>query len=97
MANTITMMKKDAVVNIQVGSGFLQRVQQVLTKLISEQNPEELEEFKALVAEGKYEFPEEWMNHVFTLSSFVSYIEMEAIKQGATYEQQLEDTNTADS
>lgn len=91
MSNTITMMKKDAVVNIQVGSGFLHRVQQVLTKLIADQTAEELEQFKALMAEGKYEFAEDWMNHIFTLSSFVSYIESEALKQGHTYEQEVED------
>lgn len=98
MSNTITMMKKDAVVNIQVGSGFLHRVQQVLTKLIADQNNEELEEFKSLMAEGKYEFPEDWMNHIFTLSSFVSHIESEALKQGHTYEQSIEeDVNIKDN
>jgi hypothetical protein len=94
MASTVTMMKKDAVINLQVGAGFLQKVQQVLTALASELTSEQLEDFKKLVQEGKTEFPEEWMDHVFTLSAFVRNIEAEAIKQGATYEQDVNSINT---
>lgn len=97
MANVITMIKKDAVVNLQIGTGFLQKIQQVLAGIVSEHTEEELQEFQALVEKNETDFPEDWMDHIYTLSLFIRTVEAEAVKQGATYEQDLDNVNTADS
>jgi hypothetical protein len=98
MANTVTMMKKDAIINLQIGTGFLQRIQQVLTALVSEHTEEELDQFTALVEKGQTtDFPEQWMDHLFVLSAFVRQVESEAIKQGATYDQDMSNINVADN
>ena len=98
MANTVTMMKKDAVIKLQVGTGFLQRIQQVLSALASERTAEELDEFTALVEQGQSaDFPEQWMDHLFVLSAFVRQVEAEAVKQGATFDQDLDAVSATDN
>lgn len=88
---TVTMMKKDAVINLQIGAGFLQKIQHVLSWMASDRKPEELDEFKSLIQKGETEFLEDWMDHLFTLSALVRTLEAEAIKQNATYEQDVND------
>lgn len=94
---TVTMLKKDAIINLKVGTGFVQKIQQVLSGLTSERTEEELDQFKTLVEKGETEFDEDWMDHVYTLSAFIRIIEMEAINQGATYEQDVDAINKAES
>jgi hypothetical protein len=97
MANTVTMMKKDAVINIQIGTGFLQRMQQVVAGLASEHTEEELDAFHELVKKGQTEFSEEWMDHLFILSAFVHLVEKEAISQGATFEKEVDTPSTEEN
>lgn len=86
MSSTVTMIKKDALVNIQVSTGFIQKVQEMLATLTSEKTEEEIETFKKLLETNPLELPEEWMEHLLLLSRLIQVIELEATKQGFTYE-----------
>lgn len=98
MANTITLLKKDAVINLQVGTGFLQKIQGTLTALASERTPEELKAFQDILEKGEMDFPEDWMDHLFVLSTLVRTLETEAVNQGLTYEEDIDKViNTSES
>jgi hypothetical protein len=86
MANTITLLKKDAIITLQVGTGFLQKLQGTLTGLASERTPEEMKAFQEMLEKGETDFPEDWMDHMFVISTLVHGLEKEAINQGHTYE-----------
>lgn len=88
----ITMIKKDAVVTIAMGTGFISKIQQLLPFLIQDITSEQIAQYKKLVDEGVDDFPESWMDAVKTVSILISTIETEAIKQGATYKEDLEDS-----
>lgn len=97
MSDSITMMKKDAVINLQIGTGFLSKIQQVLSGLVSERTTEELDEFSKLVQKGETTFPEQWMDHIFTLSTFIRLVEIEAVNQNATYKQDFNNTSVPEN
>jgi hypothetical protein len=97
MPNTVTMMKKDAIINIQIGTGFLQKMQQVVAGLVSQHTKEEIDSFNELIKKGETEFSEEWMDHLFILSAFVHLVEKEAISQGATFEKQVDTSSTGEN
>lgn len=94
MSSTVTMIKKDAVINIQVSTAFLQRAHEMLASLTAEKTDEEIESFKKLLETNPQELPEEWMEHLLLLSRLIQVIESEAVKQGFTYEQTIDDTTT---
>jgi hypothetical protein len=86
----ITMIKKDASVNITMGTGFILKIQQMLPHLIENVTSEQIAEYKKLLEEGVEDFPEPWMEHVKTLTILISTIEIEAVKQGATYKENID-------
>lgn len=83
--STIKMIKKDAVINIGIGTGFLQNLQQLLFYVAKDISTEQLEEYKKQ-AEAKQEFTEEWMTHLTTISVLIREIEKNAEEQGHTYD-----------
>lgn len=85
----VTMIKKDAVVNVPIPAGFFSRIQQVLTSMVSERSQEEINEFQQMISKKNFEFPEEWMDNLFTLTVFLQSVEQEAVKQGHTYEKEI--------
>lgn len=92
--STVKMVKKDALITIKIGTEYLQRFQQLLSNLASQQSPEELDTFRDLIAKGDTEFPEQWMENLYVISSFIHNIETEATAQGHTYEQSIDTTST---
>lgn len=91
----ITMIKKDAVVDIKIGSGFLQMLQKVMLHLIEGKSKEDLNVFSDAVKanlESGEEFPEMWMYSLYTISTLVSQIEKALISGGHTYESTVEDS-----
>lgn len=97
MAN-VTMIKKDALINLQIGTGFLQKLQQVLVSLTEGRTEEELQNFKDLAESKAPEFPEIWMENIITVATIINEIEQSAIKQGQTYDQEMtEDTTQSGS
>lgn len=93
--STVQMIKKDAIINVQISSGFLQKLQQMLAALITQRTDEEIENLKQLMESKPQEITEEWMEHIVVLVTLVNGIQNEAIKQGATYEASPDQFNTA--
>ena len=81
----IRVIKPDAIVDIKIGTGFLQRIQHILIYMSKDLTPEQLEKYKK-EAEENAEFSEEWMNHVTTLSTLLKEIENRADEQGFSYD-----------
>jgi hypothetical protein len=89
----IKMIKKDAAIQIKIGSGFLQKIQKILFFIASNLTAEDLEQFKKeaeAFKEGS-EFSEDWMEHLTTLSVLLKEIETKAEEQGFTYDQSFND------
>ena len=63
----IKMIKPDAIIDIKIGTGFLQQIQHLLMFLAKDLKPEQLEQYKK-EADEKITFTEEWMSHVTTVS-----------------------------
>ena len=90
----VTMIKKDAIVKIQVSTGFLEKVQKTMFWLISDKSLDQIAEFKKASEEFKNnntEFPEPWMDALYTLSILIGEIENVLIKEGHTYQQEAND------
>lgn len=89
----IKMIKKDAVINIKIGTGFLQKLQKIMFYIISELKPEDLERYKTEAQNLKQgdEFSEDWMEHLTSISLLIKEIESEAEKQGFTYDGNMDD------
>jgi hypothetical protein len=90
----IKMIKKNAIIDIKIGTGFIQKLQQLLIQIASELTPEQLEQYKKETADFKdisHEFSEPWMNSLTTISILLRDIESEASIQGKTYEGSIED------
>lgn len=75
--STVKMLKKDALIPITVGSGFFQKLQSVLLYLTEERTDEELNLFKTLSEKGE-EFPEPWMDHLYTMIVIIKELETAA-------------------
>lgn len=88
------MIKKDAVIDIKIGTGFIQKLQQLLMHITSELTPEEIEKYKqeaATIKDISHEFSEPWMNSLTTISILLRDIETEADKQGKSYDGSIDD------
>jgi hypothetical protein len=90
------MIKKDAVIDIKIGTGFFQKLQKLLLNVASDLTPEQLEKYRkeAVAAVSSDDFSEDWMNNLTTISVLLKEIEVEAEKQGHTFESNLEDAIT---
>jgi hypothetical protein len=96
MSNTVKMIKKDAVINIQIGTGFLQNLQKLLFYIAADLTQEQLDEYKRQ-AEAQQDFTEDWMTHITTISVLIREIEKSAEQQGHTYDTDLESTMPQES
>ena len=87
------MIKKDAQIDIKIGTGFVQKLQKVMMQLAAELTPEQLELYKTEAGSFKEgsEFTEEWMTSITTISMLLREIETEAEKQGFIYEGNIND------
>lgn len=87
-----TFIKQDAKIQIQVSTAFIQKVQKLLTTLISEISDEQYEAYKKAIQDVNLtELPESWMDNIAILASLVALIEQEAQNQGFTYEQDIDE------
>jgi hypothetical protein len=84
----VIMIKHDALIKIEVGAGFMKKLQELLVYLSIDLSLEEIEEYKRQIESGE-EFTEDWMKHVTTLSSLLKDLESKAEQQGFTYEADL--------
>ena len=81
----IKMIKNDAIIKIEIGTEFLQKLQHLLLHITNDVSNEQLEEYKKLIEE-KEELTEEWMESLYTISVLLREIETKAIEQGFTYD-----------
>lgn len=90
------MIKQDAIIKIEIGTGFLQKLQKLFVFLASELTAEQLELYKKVAETKKPEedFPEEWMDQLTTISVLLREIETKADEQGFTYEEEIAETPT---
>lgn len=80
--SNIPVIRPDALVQISVATGFIQRLQQLSVSLASERSQEEIDQFIALLNKGVLDFEESWMNNYFTVMMLLRAIDDAAIKQG---------------
>lgn len=90
MSQTIKMLKKDAVIPINVGTGFFQKLNSMLIYLVEQQTEEEIKLFETLVKENK-ELPEPWMENMHTLIALLSELEKSADANGMMYDKSVDD------
>jgi hypothetical protein len=92
----IKMIKKDALINITIGAGMLQKLQKIMFGIAAELSPEQLEEYKKEMENFKQgdEFSEPWMESLTTISILITECEKEAEKQGFTFEGNIDDVTT---
>jgi len=81
----IKMIKKDAIVDIKIGAGFISRLNEILMQLTTDKNKEDLEKYRKEAEENKG-FSEPWMESATTVGILLREIQNEAEKQGMTYE-----------
>lgn len=86
--STIKMIKKDASIQITIGSGFMQKIQAIVVAMVSERTDEELAEFQRQ-AVAKEELSIEWMEHLSTMMLLMNEIEVKAEEQGFTYDSEI--------
>jgi len=86
----VKMIKKDAIIQIGIGTGFLQQIQKVILFLVKDLKQEQLDEYKKQAElkskDNTYEFTEEWMVALTTLSVLLRDVEQKADEQGESYE-----------
>lgn len=93
MSQKIKMVKSDAIIPINIGAGFMQKLTSVLISLADQQTEEEMLLLQKLMNDGK-ELPEPWMENIFTLMVLLKDIETAAEKNGFTYEKTLDEIDT---
>lgn len=89
MSTKATLLKKDALISIKIGAGFLKKLQDALIDVCSTHSEEELKQLEELIGEKK-ELTESWMDTVYTLSLLIRSIEEEALNQKLTYEEEID-------
>jgi hypothetical protein len=87
----VKMIKHNAVIDIKIGTGFLQKLQKMLLFITMDITPEEMNLYKTLTEKNE-ELTEPWMEHLTTLSILLKEIETKAEEQGFTYEGDISDT-----
>jgi len=83
--SNIKMIKKDAAIQVTIGSAFIQKIQAIVVDMVNERTDEELAEFQRL-AVAKEELTLDWMEHLSTMMLLMNEIETKAEEQGFTYE-----------
>lgn len=95
-STTLKLIRKDAVVNINIPAGLIEKLIEVLSYLLKDITPEQQQQYeKELpsfleIFKKEKTFSEEWMYHVSIMSLLIEQIQREADSQGQTYEDTLE-------
>lgn len=79
---TVEIIEPTAVVSIEIGAGFYQKIQQVVGFLITEKSVEDLKSANDQIQTGV--ITEEWVKQYETLLILCKEFESEAIKNGLT-------------
>jgi hypothetical protein len=92
----IKMIRKEAVVDIKIGSAMLELLHESLMLLTKDRSSEDLEKFKSEIQKFdtttlQGSFSEDWMSILMTLSILVREVENKAEEQNLTEEVPLND------
>jgi nucleoside diphosphate kinase len=85
--SAVKMIKPDAIVKIEIGAMFMQRIQKLFLYLANNLTQEQLQEYREQATKGADNFTEEWMDHITTLSILLKEIETKAIEQNLAFDQ----------
>lgn len=94
---SVKVIQKDAIIKLEIGTGIIERLQEVLGYFAKKITQEQIDKYSVEVVDydkisrKEKEFSEEWMTPVTTLSFFLKEIENQADLQGFTKENKLED------
>lgn len=80
-----TFIKKDAIITIKVGAGYLERLQVLLVSLVDGKSAEELSEITEIIKAGKGDNDKDIAN-IETVASLIKALEQGATAQGLTEE-----------
>lgn len=93
MSSTVKMLKKDALVPITIGTGFIQKLQSMLMSLIADRTEEEINLLQQL-AEQEQELPEPWMEHIQLLMVLLNELDASAQTNGFVIEKSVDELTT---
>jgi hypothetical protein len=86
----IKMIKNDAVVQIGIGAGFMQKIQTMLMNITSKLSMDDIKTYKELV-DNSQPFTETWMEDVTILTTLLKELEDKANEQGLIFEEDVPD------
>lgn len=85
---TVKMIKSDAIIDIKISTGFMQKLHQLLMYIVKDLTQEDLNLYKEL-NESKQPFTEDWMDALTVVSVLLKELEVKAEEQGFTYDSDL--------
>lgn len=92
---TIKTIKKTAKVNLVIGTGFMNSIQKALIQIGSDKTKEELEIMNNVLKDtpegATPNFPEPWMDTMYTISLLITNIENQIIETNQFEEKEVED------
>lgn len=88
--SVIKIIKKEAVVKIELGTAFIEKLQNILTRTAESVTEEEIQNFKKLLSNNE-PLTEHWMNTIATVSALLKLIETKAEEQGFIEDVNLDD------
>lgn len=91
----VKMIKSDALIDIQIGTGFMQKLQQLLLFITKDVDVDEIKAYKDIV-DAKIPFTEEWMEHLTVVSVLLKELEEKAEEQGFIYEDDIESSGLSE-
>lgn len=88
--NEIYVIPKDAIVPIDIGAGFIARLQKILFFLVEDKSQQEIDQFKSITdPEG---LPEDsWMYHFNTIQQLLLALEQKAIAADIAVKKSVDD------
>jgi hypothetical protein len=87
---TIKMLKKDALIPIQIGAGFVQKIQSVLLALVNDRTEQELETYQKHL-EQQEDFSEPWMENIHLLVVLISELDKSSQANNLTVDRTVDD------
>jgi hypothetical protein len=94
-----TMLKKDAVLNVKIGAGYVNRIYKLINYLykdVSDKDREQFEQEMLQAAQDKdFEkvYDADWKNSIITAAMLLGSIQIAASEQNQTYEQKIDINN----
>lgn len=92
----VKMIKPDAIVSIEIGAIFMQKIQKLLLYLVNDISQEKLQKYKELIEKNET-FTEDWMEHITTISILLKEIETKAIEQNLAFDKDINDILTSEN